>query len=108
MEKKEALKWLSENSKPIRYALAQRMRHLRTVPELRRASQYRNASTLLCDRLFAGRFASADMGAAMGIMNLLEQLRVEREAAAAAAAAAAGPAAAVEEPAVSSEGGDEE
>ena len=35
LEKKEALKWLSENTKPIRYALAQRMKHLRTVPELR-------------------------------------------------------------------------
>lgn len=31
------------------------------------------------------RFASADMDAAMGIMNLLESLRIEREAAAAAA-----------------------
>ena len=29
------------------------------------------------------RFASADMDAAMGIMNLLESLRIEREAAAA-------------------------
>lgn len=34
-EKREAIKWLSDHSKPIRFALAQRMKHLKSVPELR-------------------------------------------------------------------------
>ena len=104
-EKKEALKWLGENCKPIRYALAQRMKHLRTVPELRQAgplesfrhsalhplsrachchshlSSLRRKSRRALSDARAARFASADMDAAMGIMNLLEQLRIERESA---------------------------
>lgn len=44
---------MQSNSKSIRYELSQSMKHLRTVPSL--------------------RFVSADVGAAMDIMSLLDR-----------------------------------
>jgi len=59
-EKKLAVKWLNANTRALRFSLAQRMRHLKSVPEL--------------------RFTEARLPEAMGVMSLLDQITKEREA----------------------------
>mmetsp|Transcript_15044 Transcript_15044/g.35663 ORF Transcript_15044/g.35663 Transcript_15044/m.35663 type:complete len:248 (+) Transcript_15044:185-928(+) len=58
-ERREAVKWLTENTRAIRFALAQRMAHLKSVPEL--------------------RFSEARLPQAMSVMSILEQIAKERE-----------------------------
>uniref|UniRef100_A0A7S4KAK6 Ribosome-binding factor A n=1 Tax=Guillardia theta TaxID=55529 RepID=A0A7S4KAK6_GUITH len=59
-EKRQAVKWLNQNSKALRFSLAQRMKHHKKVPEL--------------------RFTAAALPEAMSVMSLLDQIREEREA----------------------------
>jgi len=59
-ERRQAVKWLSENARAVRFSLAQRMNHLKSVPEL--------------------RFTEARLPQAMGVMSLLDQIAKEREA----------------------------
>mmetsp|Transcript_2953 Transcript_2953/g.5448 ORF Transcript_2953/g.5448 Transcript_2953/m.5448 type:complete len:143 (-) Transcript_2953:116-544(-) len=58
-EKRQAVKWLTENTRAIRFALAQRMKHLKSVPEL--------------------RFSEARLPQAMSVMSILDQIAKERE-----------------------------
>jgi ribosome-binding factor A len=58
-EKRQAVKWLNENNKALRFALAQRMKHLKSVPEL--------------------RFTEARLPQAMAVMSILDQIARERE-----------------------------
>ena len=66
-QKKRAVQWLNKNARAIRFSLAQRISHLKTVPEL--------------------RFSASALPEAMEVMTLLDQLRSEREARESAAAA---------------------
>uniref|UniRef100_A0A7S0E062 Ribosome-binding factor A n=1 Tax=Hanusia phi TaxID=3032 RepID=A0A7S0E062_9CRYP len=59
-EKRQAVKWLNDHSKALRFSLAQRMKHHKKVPEL--------------------RFTAAALPEAMSVMSLLDQIREEREA----------------------------
>eukprot|EP00290_Baffinella_frigidus_P010051 CAMPEP_0180161644 /NCGR_PEP_ID=MMETSP0986-20121125/28781_1 /TAXON_ID=697907 /ORGANISM="non described non described, Strain CCMP2293" /LENGTH=240 /DNA_ID=CAMNT_0022112037 /DNA_START=34 /DNA_END=756 /DNA_ORIENTATION=+ len=59
-EKKACVTWLQSNARAIRFSLAARMKHLKTVPEL--------------------RFAAANLPQAMSVMSLLDELRLQREA----------------------------
>ena len=68
IEKKKAVQWLNKNAKAIRFSLAQKISHLKTVPEL--------------------RFSASALPQAMEVMSILDQLRVEREARESRAAAA--------------------
>lgn len=54
MDKRRAYSWLVKNTKQIKHALAQRLRHMRTVPDL--------------------TFVQADVGAAVDVMNLIEKV----------------------------------
>uniref|UniRef100_A0A6U2E1N8 Ribosome-binding factor A n=2 Tax=Hemiselmis andersenii TaxID=464988 RepID=A0A6U2E1N8_HEMAN len=56
---KDIVAWMQENNKQLRYELAQSMKHLRTVPTL--------------------KFVSADVGAAMDVMSILDKISKERE-----------------------------
>lgn len=60
VEKKRAVLWLNKNSRAIRFSLAQRISHLKSVPEL--------------------RFSASALPQAMEVMSILDQLREEREA----------------------------
>jgi len=60
LEKKRAVQWLNKNARAIRFSLAQRMAHLKSVPEL--------------------RFVASQLPEAMEVMSILEELRKEREA----------------------------
>jgi len=59
IEKKRAVKWLNENTKAIRFALAQQISHLKTTPQL--------------------QFVAFD-SASGEVLSILDQLRAEREA----------------------------
>jgi ribosome-binding factor A len=59
IEKKRASKWLNENTKAIRFALAQRISHLKTTPQL--------------------QFIALDSPSGE-VLSILDQLRAEREA----------------------------
>jgi ribosome-binding factor A len=58
-EKKKAVAWLNKNARAIRFSLAQRMSHIKTVPEL--------------------RFTASALAESMAVMSILDQLRQERE-----------------------------
>ena len=69
MEKKLAVAWLNKNARAIRFSLAQRISHIKTVPEL--------------------RFTASALPEAMEVMSILDSLRKEREERENAAAAPA-------------------
>ena len=58
-ETKKAVAWLNKNARAIRFSLAQRMSHIKTVPEL--------------------RFTASALAESMAVMSILDQLRQERE-----------------------------
>jgi len=60
LEKKRAVQWLNKNARAIRFSLAQRMSHMKSVPEL--------------------RFIASQLPEAMEVMSILDELRKEREA----------------------------
>lgn len=54
VDKRQAYAWLVKNTKQIRHSIAQRLSHMKTVPEL--------------------TFVQADVGAAVDVMNLIDQV----------------------------------
>lgn len=59
LEKKKAVAWLNKNARAIRFSLAQRISHIKTVPEL--------------------RFTASALAESMEVMSILDQLRQERD-----------------------------
>eukprot|EP00552_Chaetoceros_brevis_P000805 CAMPEP_0197740754 /NCGR_PEP_ID=MMETSP1435-20131217/25151_1 /TAXON_ID=426625 /ORGANISM="Chaetoceros brevis, Strain CCMP164" /LENGTH=240 /DNA_ID=CAMNT_0043330553 /DNA_START=46 /DNA_END=768 /DNA_ORIENTATION=- len=54
MDRRRAYSWLVKNTKQIRHALSQRLKHMKTIPDL--------------------TFVQADVGAAVDVMNLIEKV----------------------------------
>ena len=54
IDRRRAYAWLVKNTKPIRHALSQRLRHMKSIPDL--------------------TFIQADVGAAVDVMNLIEKV----------------------------------